>query len=168
MGDIFLFARVLSVKSKMAPKQQALRKRVVRFYETHGNRRKKFTVDHFWDENVPVSTVYRILSFLVGSGRPTKIMTKKKKEVLKSCSTTRTKRVCVTPVENINAPIPWFTEPSRWRASSVGRRLGSRVHGNRSAGGWRVGNYHGKKTLEYLEQKKIPYVPKEMNPTNLP
>lgn len=72
----------------MASKQQVLRERVVRFYETHGHREKKFTVDHFRDENVPLITVYRILASLsverkVGSGRPAKIMTKKKKEALK-------------------------------------------------------------------------------------
>ena len=87
MGGMFLFARVLSVQSKMASKQQALRERVVRFYETHGHRGKMFTVDHFRDENVPVSTIYRILASLsverkAGSGRPAKIMTKKKKETL--------------------------------------------------------------------------------------
>lgn len=84
MGGMFLFARVLSVQSKMASKQQALRERVVRFYETHGHRGKKFTVNHLRDENVPVSTVYRILAFLsIDSGRPAKIMTKKKKDTLK-------------------------------------------------------------------------------------
>ena len=72
----------------MASKQQALRERVVRFYEKHGHRGKKFTVDHFRDENLPVSTVYRSLASLsvermAGSGRPAKIMTKKKKEALK-------------------------------------------------------------------------------------
>ena len=82
---MFLFARVLSVQSKMASKQQALRERVVQFYETHGHRGKKFTVDHFRDENVLVSTVYRILASLsvvrkAGSCRPAKIMTKKKKK----------------------------------------------------------------------------------------
>ena len=82
---MFLFARVLSVPSKIASKQQALRERVVRFYETHGHRGKKFTVDHFRDENVPVSTVYRIMVSLsmerkAGSGRPAK---KKKMEALK-------------------------------------------------------------------------------------
>ena len=82
---MFLFARVLSVQSKMASKQQALRERVVRFYETHGHRGKKFTLDH---ENVPVSIVYRILAFLsverkAGNGHPAKIITKKKKEALK-------------------------------------------------------------------------------------
>ena len=29
-------------------------------------------------------------------------------------------------------------------------------------------SHYTKKTLQYLEQKKIPYVPKERNPTNLP
>ena len=52
-GGMFFFARVLSVKSKMASKQQALSERVIRFNETHGHRGKKFTVDHFRDENVP-------------------------------------------------------------------------------------------------------------------
>ena len=85
MRGMFLFARVLSVQSKMASKQQALRERVVRFYERHGHRGKKFTVDHFRDENVPVNTVYCILASLsverkAGSGRPAKIMTKKKKK----------------------------------------------------------------------------------------
>ena len=50
MGGMFLFARLLSVQSKMASKQQALRERVVQFYETHGHCGKKFTVDHFRDE----------------------------------------------------------------------------------------------------------------------
>ena len=88
MGGMFLYARVLSVQSKMASKEQALLERVVRFYDTHGHRGKKFTVDHFRDENVPVSTVNRFLASLsvewkAGSGRPAKIMTKKKKEALK-------------------------------------------------------------------------------------
>lgn len=32
----------------------------------------------------------------------------------------------------------------------------------------KASSHYAKKTLEYLEQKKIPYVPKERNPTNLP
>ena len=31
----------------------------------------------------------------------------------------------------------------------------------------KASSHYAKKTLEYLEQKKIPYVPKERNPTNL-
>ena len=58
MCGMFLFTRVLSVQSKMASKQQALREHVVRFYETYGHRGQKFTVDHFRDENVPLTTVY--------------------------------------------------------------------------------------------------------------
>ena len=61
---------------------------VVRFYETHGHRGNKFTVDHFRDENVPVTTVYRIMASLSverksGSGRLAKIMTKKKEALKK-------------------------------------------------------------------------------------
>lgn len=85
MVDILHFARVLSVQSQMASKQQALQ-----FYETHrGNHREKwFTVDHFRDENVPVSTVYRILASLsverkAGSGRSVNVMTNKKEALKK-------------------------------------------------------------------------------------
>ena len=70
MGGMFLFARVLSVQSKMASKQQALRERVVRFYETHGHRGKKFTVDREYglpDPGIPEHGAE--------GGRPAKIMT---------------------------------------------------------------------------------------------
>lgn len=71
----------------MVSKQEALRKRVVIFYNLNVSKGKKYTVDHFTKENVPVSTIYRILTSLAvdrksGSGRPAKIMTKKKLAIL--------------------------------------------------------------------------------------
>lgn len=67
----------------MSSKQEVLRKRIVQFFKTYESLGKKFTVDHFKAENVPVSTVYRILTSLKivrksGSGRPAKIMDKKR------------------------------------------------------------------------------------------
>jgi transposase len=76
----------------MASKQEALRERVVQFYNLHLDKTKKFTVDHFAGENVPKSTVYFILQKYsnrgdvkrkAGSGRPVKIMTAKKMKLLK-------------------------------------------------------------------------------------
>ncbi|XP_055630666.1 uncharacterized protein LOC129771245 [Toxorhynchites rutilus septentrionalis] len=60
---------------------------------------KKFSVDHFRDENVPVSTVYRILASRnverkTGRGCPAKIMTKKKKESLKKLTLKQERIVC--------------------------------------------------------------------------
>lgn len=66
----------------MPSKQEVLRARVVQFFRANEDRGKKYTVDHFKRENVPASTVYRILASMAvarksGSGRPTKIMDKK-------------------------------------------------------------------------------------------
>lgn len=68
--------------------QEALRIRVRKFYEKHKHQGKKFTVDHFRAEDVPTSTIYRILASCrlirkPGSGRPAVIMDKKGIKYLK-------------------------------------------------------------------------------------
>lgn len=72
--------------------QEALRKRVYEFYNDNFNKGISFTVKHFTDENIPLSTVYSINSRLEndsgheraqGSGRKARIMTKRCIKALK-------------------------------------------------------------------------------------
>ena len=76
------FTLTCSVVFSMPSKQEELRARVVQFFQANEDRGKKYTVDHFCRENVPVSTVYRILACMRvtrkrGCGRPAKIMNEK-------------------------------------------------------------------------------------------
>ncbi len=65
----------------MPSKQEALRERIVNFYEKFCDAGKKFTVDHFTLEGVPKRTIYNILKCpkvirKPGPGKKAKIMTK--------------------------------------------------------------------------------------------
>lgn len=71
----------------MTSEQEALRKRIVQFYESHKDGGKLTTVQHYQCEGVPRSTIYSILSNYektnsfsrkLGSGRQAKIMTKRR------------------------------------------------------------------------------------------
>lgn len=66
----------------MPSKQEAVRERIVNFYNNFRDGGKKFTVDHFALEGVPKRTIYNILKCprvirQSGSGKKPKIMTKK-------------------------------------------------------------------------------------------
>lgn len=66
----------------MSSSKEDLRKKIVKFYEQHECYGKKFTVNHFKLEGVPISTTYRIITTrrvkrLQGCGRKPKIMDQK-------------------------------------------------------------------------------------------
>ena len=71
----------------MSSKKEDRRKRIYDFYLENLSRGKEFTVNHFNTENVPKTTIYRIIqsaendyghSRIVGSGRKAQIMPKKR------------------------------------------------------------------------------------------
>lgn len=71
----------------MSSKQEDRRKRIYNFYLENRSHGKEFTVNHFKAENVPKTTIYRIIQSaendsghqrIVGSGRKAQIMTKKR------------------------------------------------------------------------------------------
>jgi hypothetical protein len=73
------------MSEKFVSKQEVVRKRVYSFYNDNKDKGKKFTKDHFVAENIPESTIYRIIQRaenesghkrVRGSGRKAKIMTK--------------------------------------------------------------------------------------------
>ncbi|XP_055625397.1 uncharacterized protein LOC129768048 isoform X1 [Toxorhynchites rutilus septentrionalis] len=286
---VFGFASLNLVKAKMASKQHVLRERIVRFYETHFQQGKKFTVAHFKEENVPVSTVYRILDSLnvertVGSGRPVTIMTKQRKTSLKKlfdnkdatslrdagrkygCShvlihrtlkmeeivcrkKTRSPEYTEEPIETVKSQCRWTTKKYRgtsfvlddesyfplskthipgndnyyssdksstppevkykfkhkfvkkvmlyiaisdrgiskpwfkpsglainqqiYREECLDKILLPFLNEHHADGKYvfwpdKASSHYAKKTLAYLEEKKIPFVPKDRNPTNLP
>ena len=71
--------------NKKKSKQEEIRKRVYEFYLNHKNVGKKFTIDHFNIQNIPKSTIYKIIKrtesesghqSVQGSGGKAKEMTK--------------------------------------------------------------------------------------------
>ena len=73
------------MNKKISLKQEEIRKRVYEFYLNYRNVGKKFTYDHFKTENIPKSTIYKIIKRaksesgyqrVQGSGGKAKKMTK--------------------------------------------------------------------------------------------
>lgn len=80
------------MSKKIISKQEQLRKRVYEFYVNNKKYGKKFTYDHFTAENVPKTTIYRVIRGAEneyghkrkhGSGRKPQIMTKRNIKRLK-------------------------------------------------------------------------------------
>ena len=58
---IDLVTKIISLPYKKPSKQEAVRTRIVNFYDKYRDAGKKFTVNHFVLEGVPKRTVYNIL-----------------------------------------------------------------------------------------------------------
>lgn len=78
---------------KNISEQELRRNRVYEFYNEHKLKGKYFTFQHFQAENIPKSTIYKIIKRaddnsghqrIIGSGRVAKILTKKRLNELKS------------------------------------------------------------------------------------